>query len=156
MKKLITALALLAACSSSPPPATPGPAPTGSHVLSGNETGAPDAASAVRGFMTAVKQTDLQSLSALWGNSQGPARDALPRDELEKREFIMMCDLRHDRFDVLPDAPGTNGSRSVPVTVVLGPLTRTTTFTVVQGPAGRWYVENVDVTHMQEFCAKRG
>ena len=156
MKKLITALALIAACSSSPPPTPPAPAPTSARVLTGNETGAPDAVSAVRGFMTAVKQTDLQALSAIWGNTDGPARDALPRDELEKREFIMMCDLRHDRFDVLPDAPGTNGSRSVPVTVVLGPLTRTTTFTVVQGPARRWYVENVDVTHMQEFCAKRG
>jgi hypothetical protein len=159
VKKLIAAvapLALVAAChSSAPPPAsTPSPVPT-RGVLSGNLTGAPDATSAVRAFMAAVKATDLQAMGALWGDVQGPARDALPRDELEKREFIMMCSLRHDRFQILPDVPGRNGSRSVPVAVSLGSLTRTTTFTVVQGPERRWYVQNVDLEHMQEFCSRR-
>ena len=159
MKKLIAALAtsaLLAACHSSAPAAAPAPAPSPTRgVLSGNLTGAPDAISAVRAFMSAVKQTDLQAMGALWGDVQGPARDALPRDELEKREFIMMCSLRHDRFQILPDAPGRGGSRSVPVSVSLGSLTRTTTFTVVQGPERRWYVQNVDLEHMEEFCSRR-
>ena len=84
-------------------------------MLTGNATGAADPASAVRGFMAAVKATDLQAMGAIWGDVQGPARDALPRDELEKREFIMMCSLRHDHFEILPDAPGRNGSRTVPV-----------------------------------------
>lgn len=159
MKKLIAAiapLALAAACHSSPPPPTPAPTSTPTRgVLSGNATGAPDATSAVRAFMTAVKATDLQAMGALWGDVQGPARDALPRDELEKREFIMMCSLRHDHFEILPDVPGQNGSRTVPVSVSLGSLTRTTTFTVVQGPARRWYVQNVDLAHMEEFCSRR-
>jgi hypothetical protein len=158
VKKLIAAiapLALAAACHSSAPASAPAPTSAQPQVLAGNVTGAADPTSAVRGFMAAVKATDLQAMGALWGDVQGPARDALPREELEKREFIMMCSLRHDRFQILPDVPGRNGSRSVPVSVSLGSLTRTTTFTVVQGPERRWYVQNVDLEHMQEFCSQR-
>ncbi len=158
MKKLISALLLIAACqSSAPAPAVaPAPAPTPTRALSGTETGAPDALSAVRAFMSAVKQTDLQAMGAIWGDNQGPARDRLTRDELEKREFVMMCSLHNDRYDLLPDAPTTNGARAVPVTITAGPLTRTTTFTVVEGPSHRWYVQNVDVTHLEGFCSRHG
>ena len=152
MKKLITSLVLLAACHSAPR-ATTSSAPT--SVLTGSQTGAPDAMSAIRGFLTAAKQTDLQAMGALWGNAQGPARDQYPRDELEKREFIMMCYLKHDRFDVLGDAPNPGGARSVVVNLVLGELSRSTSFDVIRGPSNRWYVQNVDMKPLQDFCAKR-
>ena len=87
MKKLITSLALLAACHSSATTTTT----SSPVVLRGSETGAADPMTAIRGFLTAAKQTDLQAMGALWGNAQGAARDQWPRDELEKREFVMMC-----------------------------------------------------------------
>ena len=95
VKKLIISLLVVGACrtttvqsttTTTTPPASPG------------ATGAADAALAVRGFMAAVKQTDLQALGAFWGNKEGPAREILPRDELEKRgsfdemEFLKFFD----------------------------------------------------------------
>jgi hypothetical protein len=155
VKKLITSFVLLAAChstSSTVTTSTPAPAP----VLRGNQTGAPDALSAIRGFLAAAKQTDLQAMGALWGNAQGPARDQWPRDELEKRELVMMCFLKHDRYDILGDAPNPGGTRAVIVSMSLGDLTRSTNFEVVRGPESRWYVQNVDVKTLQDFCARKG
>jgi hypothetical protein len=143
VKKLITTFALLAACHSTATTTTTTPAP----VLRGNQTGAADAVAAIRGFLTAAKQTDLQAM--------GAARDQWPREELEKRELIMMCYLKHDRYDVLGDAPNPGGTRAVIVSLTLGDLTRSTNFDVVRGQDSRWYVQNIDVKPLQEFCAKK-
>jgi hypothetical protein len=161
VKKLIGACATFvfaAGCSSAPPTPTPRAAPTtttSSRVMTGNQTGAADPLTAVRGFMTAVKQTDLQALGAIWGDAQGPARDAYDREQLEKRELIMMCYLKHDRYDIVGDAPGTNSARSVAVNLTHGDVTRATTFTVVPASSGRWYVSNVDLKNLQELCSSR-
>ena len=151
MKKLITSLVLLAACHSTSTVATNSPV-----VLHGNQTGAADANSAIRGFLTAAKATDLQAMGALWGSAQGPARDMLPREELEKRELVMMCHLKHDRYDILGDAPNPGGTRAVIVSLTLGDLTKSTNFQVVRGSDSRWYVQDVDLKPLQEFCARRG
>jgi len=154
VKKLITTLVLLAACQSTST-STPATTATTPVVLHGNQTGAVDAATAIRGFLAAAKQTDLQAMGALWGNAQGPARDQWPREELEKRELVMMCYLKHDKYDVLGDAPNPGGTRAVIVSMTLGDMTRSTNFEVVRGPESRWYVQNVDVKPLQEFCALR-
>lgn len=154
MKKLITTLVLplivAAGCHSAPPATSSAP------VMSGNETGAADPAAAIRGFMDAAKQQDLQAMGALWGGQDGPARDRMDRAEVEQREFIMMCYLKHDRYDIVGDAPNPGGARAYAVSLTLGPLTRSTSFQVVQGPGGRWYVKDVDIVKLQEFCARRG
>lgn len=155
MKKLITSVVLLAACHSTSTVTTSTPTPTPQPVLRGNQTGAPDANTAIRGFLTAAKQTDLQAMGALWGSSQGPARDQLPREELEKRELVMMCHLKHDRYDIVGDAPNPGGTRSVIVSLTLGDLTRSTNFQVVRGPEARWYVQDIDLKALQEFCARK-
>lgn len=151
MKKLITTFVLLAACHSTPTVTTSSPA-----VLRGTQTGAVDANAAIRGFLTAAKQTDLQAMGALWGSAQGPARDLLPREELEKRELVMMCHLKHDRYDVLGDAPNPGGTRAVIVSLTFGDLTKSTNFQVVRAGDGRWYVQDVDLKPLQEFCARKG
>jgi hypothetical protein len=151
VKKLITSLVLLAACHSTSTVTTNSPV-----VLHGNQTGAVDANSAIRGFLTAAKATDLQAMGALWGSSQGPARDMLPREELEKRELVMMCHLKHDRYDILGDAPNPGGTRAVIVSLTLGDLTKSTNFQVVRAGDSRWYVQDVDLKPLQEFCARRG
>jgi hypothetical protein len=150
VKKLITSLVLLAACHSTSTVTTNTPV-----VLRGNQTGAADATSAIRGFLAAAKATDLQAMGALWGSAQGPARDMLPREELEKRELVMMCHLKHDRYDVLGDAPNPGGTRAVIVSLTLGDLTKSTNFQVVRAGDSRWYVQDVDLKPLQEFCARR-
>lgn len=139
MRKLVVALLLLGACRSAGTP-TPGSTTTG-----GSTTGAASPRSAVDGFLSSVKAQDLQAMSGYWGRRQGPARDAIPRDELEKRELIMQCYLTHDSYAVVSDLAGTDTKRVIRVAITRGPLTRETNFTTVQGPAGRWYVEEVDL-----------
>ena len=154
MKKVIITLVLLSACSSSPSTSTrttTAPAP----AVSGSQTGGADAMAAIRGFLTAAKQQDIQSLGIFWGDAQGPARDRMERTEAEKRELIMVCYLKHDRYEIAGDAPNPGGTRAVVVNLTLGPLTRSANFQVVQGPGSRWYVSDVDLKALQDFCARK-
>jgi hypothetical protein len=148
------ALALVAACHSSrttpPPPPSSGAAP----VLTGNQTGAPDPQSAVRGFLAAVHSQDLQMMGAIWGGPDGAARDAMSQSELYQREVIMICALKHDRFDLVGDAPDAAGGRALAVNLMTGNEGQVRTFNVVQGPKNRWYVKSVDLKSLGS-CAKR-
>lgn len=151
MKKLITIMTLFAVqagCHSATPAAAPQPAAASSSM-----TGAADAAGAVRAFMTAAKQQDLQALGGVWGDANGPARDAISRDELEKRELIMLKCLRHDRYDIVGDAPSAGGARVLAVAVTYKNMSVSTNFTVVRGPANRWYVEKFDLEPLQKVCS---
>jgi hypothetical protein len=152
VKKLIISLVLLAACRSSAPSTTPTPEPA--STISGNMTGGADALSAVRGFMSAVKSQDLQAIGAFWGDNRGPARNLWPRDELEKRELVMVCYLKHDRYDIAGDAPRAGGHVFV-VNVMFKDLSRSTSMTVVRGPSNRWYVQEVDIRTLQDICSRR-
>ena len=148
MKKLIMAAVLLAACRTSQPVV----ASTSTAPATGNATGGADAQGAVRAFMAAAKQQDLQALGGVWGNASGPARDAISREELEKRELIMMKCLRHDRYDIAGDAPNPGGSRAMVVNLTYKDLSRSTNFVVVRGPSNRWYVEKFDLDPLQGIC----
>lgn len=154
MKKVIMSLSLLAACSrtTTTTPAGPAPVPT----VSGTQTGAADAIGALRGFMAAAKQTDLQALGAFWGDQQGAARERLPREELEKRELYMVRCLRHDTYEIAGDAPALGGARAMVVKLVYGDLSRSADVQVVRGPGNRWYVKEVSVTKLQDICMRRG
>lgn len=114
--------------------------------------GGPDATSAVRGFMAAAKLQSVQSLALWWGDSQGPTRDLIAKDELEKRELIMLKCLKHDRYDVVGEAPATGGARDVIVNVMYRDAENTTHLTVVPGPRSRWYVQNVDLKPLHSIC----
>ena len=152
MKKLIMVFALLAACrSTSSTTVNTSPSPSGT-----NATGAADAQAAVRGFMAAAKNQDLQAMGAIFGDSYGSARERIPREELEKRELIMMCYLRHDRYALLGDAPAPGGGRAVAVSVTFKELTRSTNFNVVRGPENRWYVKEFDINALQDICSRKG
>jgi hypothetical protein len=157
VKKLITVvagLALQAACHSAPP-STTAPRPVTSTGSSSGLTGAPDATAAVRTFMSAANLQDLQALGGIWGDVNGPARDAISREELEKRELIMLKCLRHDRYDIVGDAPSSGGSRTMAVSVTYRDVSTSSNFTVVRGPANRWYVQNVDLDSLQKICAAK-
>src|SRR3954468_23457848 len=116
MKKLIVGVALLSAVSacSSANKTTTAAAPA-TTSMTGAGTGAPDPASALRGFLDAVKAQNLQGISAYWGDKDGSVRGRLDKTQEEQREIIMARCLRHDRYDVIGDAPATANGRTYAV-----------------------------------------
>ncbi|HXT18401.1 MAG TPA: hypothetical protein VN706_22425 [Gemmatimonadaceae bacterium] len=140
MKKLISSLVLIAACHTSTVSSNPAPAAAASNL-----PGAVDATSAVRAYLESVEHQDLQAMGAVWGGPDGPARDLLPREELFQREVVMMCTLKHDRYDIVGEAPNPSGGHSIVVNLFSKGDNRARTFDVVQGPGGRWFVKSVDV-----------
>ena len=91
---------------------------------------------AIRGFLAAAKQQDLQAMGVLLGRRAGTGARSDGARRAEKRELIMVCYLKHDRYDIVGDAPNPGGTRAVVVSLTLGDLTRSANFEVVQGPGG--------------------
>ena len=93
-------------------------------------------------------------MSAVWGTERGPASKSMGRQELERRELIMMQCLAHEKAVVGASGPGEGGRLKVPVTLTAGSRAASPTFTVVKGPKSRWFVENFDLDQVRDqgFC----
>lgn len=140
----IAGLFLVAACSSA-------------TQRGGNQiTGAPSAQLAVDGFLKAVNAKDLQAMSTIFGTKDGPARETMDRTELEKREVILACYFEHDSARTLGESGGMAGHREIRVELKKGNLTRETTFYAIRGPGRRWYVDNMDIASVRDFCGNPG
>jgi hypothetical protein len=135
--------ALLAACGPRAVDTSPSPDQT---------VGASTPRAAVDRFLGAVRAQDLQAMSVIWGTANGPARDQMTQDVLEKRELIMQCYLLHDQARVIREQPDEGGRRDFVVELTKGALVRTTTFHAVLGPRDRWYIENVDLDPIKDLC----
>jgi len=138
----VAVIALLTACSS----ATQKSSPTG------QVSGAATPRLAVEQFLRGAKATDIQAMSAVFGTKAGPARETMERTELEKRQVILACFFTHDSYRILGEAPGIGGHRDIRVELKKGKVTRQPTFYVIQGPAQRWYVDNMDIAAVRDFC----
>ena len=158
---LIATLFMAAACAGQPVNTAPTPSSTSSSTASrstapGNVVGASSSRAAVESFLAAVKTADLQTMSALWGNAKGPAREKFSRDELEKRLVIMQCSLQHDRWNFVEAAPRpqTGGRHAWQVSLSRKRTTVKGTMITVQGPEGRWFLEDVpDIAGLKELCS---
>jgi hypothetical protein len=153
VKKLIISLLFVGACRTTTVQST---STTSNPAAAPGGTGGMDPVSVVRGFMAAAKQTDLQAMGALWGDRDGPARERIPRQELEQREIIMTKCLRHDSYEIAADAPAAGGGRAMVLNLKLGGVSRSTSFHVVPGPSQRWYVKEFDMSKLQEICMSKG
>lgn len=154
MKKLSVMLLLVAACHSGAANQSTAIRPAGAPFTSGSG-GATSPRAAVAGFLLAARNEDLQAMATLWGTATGPARNTIPRDELEKRELIMMCFLKHDRYSLVSDAGSTAGQRRIEVELEQGMLIRKTAFMVIPSADNRWYVQSFDMEALRDFCSKR-
>ena len=164
MKKTLIALFLVTACSraatttttrtgpmGAPAPA-PAPAPATTPSTSLNATGGPNPRAAVEQFLTAVRAEDIQTMAAIFGTNRGPARDNMNREELEKRLIILQCYFNHDKFRILRDFAGDDNHRVVVVELTRGSNTRSPSFYVIAGPGGRYYVDNMEIAAVRDFC----
>lgn len=91
-------------------------------------------------------------MSNVWGTDKGAARENMDRAELEKREVILQCYFNNDTYRILGVSPTAEGRRTVRVELVRNGQTRTPTVYTVQGPSSRWYVENLDIAAVRDFC----
>jgi hypothetical protein len=144
--RIFAGLFLLAACSS----ATQGGYP------SGQVTGGASPQQAVDQFLAAAKLRDLQGMSTVFGTDKGPARETMDRTELEKREIILACYFNNDSYRTLGERSGQGGHREISVELKKGNLLRTSTFYAIRGPGGRWYVDNMDIAAVRDFCGNPG
>lgn len=151
---LVAAVFIMSACASKQA-SEPMSSGTRSSGTATNTVGAGSSRAAAESFMTAVKAADLQAMSTIWGNEKGPGRDQFKRDELEKRLIIMQCLLQHDRWSILDDTPRlqTGGRQAWPISLTRKRATAKTSLTTVMGPKGRWFLTDVDLAPLREFCA---
>ena len=111
---------------------------------------------ALEAFLAAVRAQDLQAMSDVWGDSDGPVRNSrkMTRDEVERRELILMCYFKHDKFRVLSEQPAPGAERVMQVELTRGALKRTTNFFLANG-GDRWYVRTADMEPVRDLCAQK-
>jgi hypothetical protein len=144
--RIVAGLFLLAACSRA----------TQSGSVNGQLTGGATPQLAVEQFLQAVKARDLQAMSTVFGTNNGPARETMDRTELEKREIILACYFNNDSYRILSERSGQGGHRELSVELKKGNLTRQSTFYAIRGPGDRWYVDNMDIAAVRDFCGNPG
>ena len=116
--------------------------------------GADSPNAAIQEFLTAAQKKDLAAMAAVWGTDKGPSSKAMSQKELERREFIMITCLAHEKATIGQSSPGEAGRLRIPVELRMLTLSASPTFTVVRGPKKRWFVENLDMEHLRDkgFC----
>ena len=93
-------------------------------------------------------------MSVVFGTSRGPSRDNIDRDQLDKRLVILQCFFNHDAARVYGETPGAGGHRVFIAELTRGRMTRTPHFYTIQGPGGRWFVDDMEIAAVREFCSK--
>ena len=109
---------------------------------------------AVVQFLDAARAKDMDQMSAVWGNADGPTRDRVERQELERRLLIMICFFKHDESRLAPAQRGEAGRTIIRADIKQGPKTATVPFTLIKNSrTDMWFVEDVDLRPLREFCS---
>ncbi len=95
-------------------------------------------------------------MGLVWGTKKGPARETVPREEIEKSEVIMAQCLANDSARFLDENAAPNGDRQVRFVLHNGTVTRTTLFTTQAGPEDRWYVKEIDLRDVHSCTVDAG
>jgi hypothetical protein len=121
----------------------------------GPQTGASSARGAVDGILGALRAGDIQAVSTVWGTARGPVRDddRFKRAELEQRIVLMTRCFASDSYRLVGQVAGENGGQGFEVDLRRGQQSRRTRLNAVQnGKSKRWYVDNLDVDSLRDFC----
>jgi hypothetical protein len=152
VKKLLLVMLALSACSRATTTTTTGPGGTSTSTSGPPLVGASTPAMAVEQFLAAVRATDLQAMSVVFGTNNGPARDNMEREQLDKRLIILQCYFNHDKSRMLSETPGEGGHRVFTVELTRGRFVRSPRFYTIKGPDDRWFVDNMEIAAVREFC----
>ena len=79
----------------------------------------------------------------------------MPREEIEKRELIMMCYLSHDSYRVLGDAPAADGERRHDGGAHQGNSDAHDELLSRAAAGDRWYVRSADMEPVRDLCAAK-
>jgi hypothetical protein len=154
-KLLLVGLLFASACKSHTvevPVTAPAPVPVASTGLAG----AASPRLALDAFLGAVRAQDLQAMSSVWGDKNGPVRDAkvMSREDMEQRELYLIRCLKHDSFRVLGDSPALDGERSMRVELVRGTVAKSTDFSLARS-GDRWFVRTFALDPVKDLCAAK-
>ena len=104
----------------------------------------------VERFLQAANTRDLETMSRLFGTSDGPIGDSGGREEIELRMDVIAEILQHDDYEIVSErrVPGTETlSNRIGVDMVMrgGGRVRDVGFTVVLESADRWLVNVIEL-----------
>ncbi len=91
-------------------------------------------------------------MAVIFGTNRGPARDNMNREELVKRLIILQCYFSHDKFRILGEMPGEGGHRIVTAELTRGSVMRSPKFYLIPGPGNRYYLDNMEIAAVRDFC----
>jgi len=133
------------------------PTPAAAPVAGGSSAaGAASPRLALDAFLGAIRAQDLQAMSSVWGDKNGPVRDAkvMSREDMEQRELYLIRCLKHDSFRVLGDSPAMDGERQLRVELVRGTVMKLTDFSLARS-GDRWFVRTFALEPVRDLCAAK-
>lgn len=102
----------------------------------------------VEQFMRAANAKDLDAMARLFGTRDGPVFGKWPKDEIEKRMFVISTELKHEDFSVTAEqiVPG-RGADATKLTVKLRKDGKdyNVPFTLVRYKNESWLVEQIGI-----------
>lgn len=110
--------------------------------------GAPAAQAAVEEFLLEATNKDYVQMGWIFGTREGPIMERDPVSEVERRMYAIANVLTHTTYTIDEQrvVPGRIGEAfRYDVRLIRGEREYVVPFTVVQGPDGRWFVEQVDL-----------
>jgi len=104
------------------------------------------ASGAVRSFMQAVADSNLDKMANLWGTASGPAAKTNQPPDYRRRIAVMQAYLRNDSFRVTSDETGMDPSRrELQVEIKRSTCTWSVPFTAVKIRDDFWIVTQLDL-----------
>jgi len=102
-------------------------------------------------FLRAANSNDLDTMSRLWGNRNGPVIEQEPRADVERRLFAIASVLHHDSYTIKGSQiiPGRrNEATQINVVMKFGRQEIEVPYTVVYSKAGNWLIENIAIAEI--------
>lgn len=107
---------------------------------------ASSAADAVRSFMQAVADSNIDRMASLWGTANGPASKTKQPPDYQRRVAIMQAYLRNQSFRITSDVPQPDESRrALQVEIKRDTCTWSVPFVAIKSANGAWLVTQVDL-----------
>lgn len=156
MRKLLLMALLFAGACRSHTVELPATAPSPATSAGTSAAGAASPRLALDAFLAAVRAQDLQAMSSVWGDKNGPVRDAkvMSREDMEQRELYLIRCLKHNSFRVLGDSPALDGERMLRVELVRGTVAKVTDFSIARG-GDRWFVRTFALEPVRDLCSAK-